>query len=112
MLQGIPHEHSRARRIWSGAAAFAASGALLMGMVGTAAAASPTHASATRLVNLTRGATTHIGKAVAATGVPGSCGGSLEPHEARAAPSPAATKMARDTPNSPPCGPRQAETRA
>ena len=79
MLQGIPHEHSRARRIWSGAAAFAASGALLMGMVGTAAAASPTHASATRLVNLTRGATTHIGKAVAATGVrPFSESGSTE----------------------------------
>ncbi len=60
MIQGSPLNRTRAGRIWSGAAAVAASGALVLGMVGTAAAASPAAPSAGRTLTLTRGATTHI----------------------------------------------------
>ena len=61
MIHGIPRERTRAGRVWSGAAAIAAAGALVLGMVGTAAAASPTLAAGGRVLALTRGATTHIG---------------------------------------------------
>ncbi len=60
MILGIHREQRRRGRIWTGATALAASGALVLGMVGTATAASPTAFSAGRSITLTRGATTHI----------------------------------------------------
>ena len=63
MVQGIHREGTRRHRIWSGAAAVAASGALVMGMVGTTAAASPAISTSSRELNLTGGVTTHISAA-------------------------------------------------
>jgi len=65
MIQGSPLNRTRARRIWSGAAALAASIALVLSMVGTASAASPTVATSGHTLSLVRGATTHITSRIA-----------------------------------------------
>ena len=52
MIQGSPQRRTRAGRIWSGAAALTAAGALVLGMAGTTAAASPAAPSGGRDIDL------------------------------------------------------------